>query len=56
MSFKEILAMVKWACKDLLYSGDKGHEDVIIQCATQIYIAQMNGNKKENEHEQDNGC
>lgn len=39
--FDEILRMVVNACRDVFYSGGKGHEKTVIECATQIYIAQM---------------
>ena len=37
--------MIHNACCKVFYNGDKGHEETVIQCATQIYIAQMNENK-----------
>lgn len=45
MTYKEIMTMIHNACHNVFYNGDKGHEETVIQCATQIYIAQMNENK-----------
>ena len=39
-SFEEILRMVASACNSIFYTGTK---DTILECATQIYIAQMKG-------------
>lgn len=46
MTFDEIVKMVTKACLKNFYKGYGGHEEVIIQCATQIYIAQMNKNEE----------
>lgn len=46
MTYYEILRMVAKACIEGMRTGYKGHEDAVIQCATQIYIAQMNKNKE----------
>ena len=40
-SFKEILSMVKNACNDNFYSGCRDFPQTALECATQIYIAQM---------------
>ena len=42
-SFKEIMIMITNACNDVFYSGSKGMGEKIIECATQIYIAQFEG-------------
>lgn len=47
MTYYEIVRMIAKACIEGIRTGYKGHEDAIIQCATQIYIAQMN---KKEEH------
>lgn len=44
MTFNKILTMIHDACTKTFYSGDRGHEDTVILCATQIYIAQMDKN------------
>lgn len=49
MTFDEIVKMVTKACIRNFYGGYKGHEDAVIQCATQIYIAQMNKNEEHSE-------
>ena len=41
-SFAEILSMVVSACNREFYRGAKEMEDTAVECATQIYIAQMN--------------
>ena len=53
--YREILGMIDSACTRTFYSGSKNHEDTIIKCATQIYIAQMsiNSDKKAKENEND---
>lgn len=40
-SFTEILSMVASACNREFYSGTKEIKEVVLECATQIYIAQM---------------
>ena len=45
MTLDEIMIMMHNACCEVFYTGTKGREETIIQCATQIYIAQMNRNK-----------
>ena len=42
-SFEEILRMVASACNSIFYTGTKDSKDTILECATQIYIAQMKG-------------
>ena len=42
-SFDEILSMVKYACSNNFYSGTRGLEETVLECATQIYISQMKG-------------
>ena len=51
MTYKEIMTMIYNACHNVFYNGGKGNEETIIQCATQIYIAQMNGNKAGEQNE-----
>lgn len=46
MTYKEILLMIVDACTTAFYSGLLYREEKIIECATQIYIAQMK--EKEN--------
>ena len=41
--FDDILQMVINACKYNFYNGTKDKEQIIIECATKIYIAQMKG-------------
>ena len=40
-SFSEILSMVVNACNREFYSGIKELKKTVLECATQIYIAQM---------------
>lgn len=49
MSFDEIVKMVTRACIRNFRGGYGNHEEAIIQCATQIYIAQMNKNEEHSE-------
>ena len=44
MTFNEILKMIHNACIET-FDGDKGRKEIVIQCATQIYIAQMGKNE-----------
>lgn len=46
MTFDEIMIMIHNACCKVFINGAKGHEETVIQCATQIYVAQMNENKE----------
>lgn len=39
-TFEEILKMVSNACTNVFYSGDKDAKQTVIECATQIYIAE----------------
>lgn len=43
MSFKEILRMITNACNDVFYHGVGEAKNKVIECATQIYIAQNKG-------------
>lgn len=49
MTFDEIVRMITRACLKNIRTGYGNHEDAIIQCATQIYIAQMNEKKEDAE-------
>ena len=40
-TFEEIHKMIVNSCKNIYYNGSKGLQDVILKCATEIYIAQM---------------
>lgn len=40
-SFQEILTMINNACSHSFYNGAKDIKSTVIECATQIYIAQM---------------
>lgn len=40
-SFNEIVTMILNACNHSFYSGAKEIKSTVIECATQIYIAQM---------------
>lgn len=44
MSYDEIMKMIIKACNNCFYSGVgvKDEKKTVIECATQIYIAQMN--------------
>ena len=41
-SYNEIMQMIIGACDKNFYSGAKDEKKTVIECATQIYIAQMN--------------
>lgn len=41
-SYDEIMRMIINACNNRFYSGAKDEKRTVIECATQIYIAQMN--------------
>lgn len=41
-SYDEIMRMIINACNNYFNSGAKDEKKTIIECATQIYIAQMN--------------
>lgn len=42
-SYDEIMRMIISACNNYFYSGAKDEKRTVIECATQIYIAQMKG-------------
>ena len=42
-SFNEIMKMIVNACNHNFYSGAKDIKNTVVECATQIYIAQMRG-------------
>lgn len=42
-SFKEILQMVSSACSATFINGTRDIRNTVLECATQIYIAQMKG-------------
>ena len=42
-SFKEILQMVSGACNATFANGTRDIRQTVLECATQIYIAQMKG-------------
>lgn len=46
-SYNEIMQMITNACNEHFYSGAKDVKEIVIECATQIYIAQMNCTPKE---------
>ena len=46
-SYDEIMQMIIKACNNYFYSGVKDEKKAVIECATQIYIAQMNCTPKE---------
>ena len=41
--FKEILQMVSSACNATFTNGTRDIRNTVLECATQIYIAQMKG-------------
>lgn len=49
MTFQEIMIMVANACVKCFRNGTSGCQETVVQCATQIYISQMN--KKEERSE-----
>ncbi len=49
MTFREILKMINNACCDVFYTGSDGAKEAIIECATQIYIAQMKNEQNKGE-------
>ena len=53
-SYDEIMGMIINACNNYFYSGAKDKEKTVIECATQIYIAQMN-TRTPKERGDDNG-
>ena len=46
-SFEQILSMVISACNGQFYSGTRDIQATVVECATQIYIAQTNNLLKE---------
>ena len=48
-SYDEIMRMIINACNNHFYSGAKDEKKTIIECATQIYIPQMNTRTPEKE-------
>ena len=42
-SFKEIIQMVASACNATFTNGTRDIRNTVLECATQIYIAQMKG-------------
>lgn len=46
-TFKDILRDVANACDNVLYTGYKNNYKEVIECATRIYIAEMQRAKEE---------
>lgn len=46
-TFKEILRDITSACASVLYAGHKDNHKEVIECATRIYIAEMQRGKEE---------
>lgn len=46
MTYYEIVRMVANACVKCFRNGTGGCQETVVQCATQIYIAQMNKNEE----------
>jgi hypothetical protein len=46
-TFKEILRDITSACDNVLYAGYKGNYKEVIECATRIYIAELQQTKEE---------
>lgn len=40
-TFEEIHRMIVSSCKNIYYNGTNGLQEVVLKCATEIYIAQM---------------
>lgn len=49
MTFQETMRMITSACDRCFLAGAEGCREAIIQCATQIYIAQMEKDKEREE-------
>ena len=49
MTFQEIMIMVANACVKCFHNGTSGCQETVVQCATQIYIAQMEKDKESEE-------
>jgi hypothetical protein len=45
-SFDEIMRMIIRSCNNYYSSGTAGEKKTVIECATQIYIAQMKGGEE----------
>lgn len=43
LSFKEIIQMITSACNATFTNGTRDIRNTVLECATQIYIAQMKG-------------
>lgn len=50
-SYNEIMQMIIKACNNHFYTGAKDEKKTVIECATQIYIAQMNTRTPQKEGE-----
>ena len=48
-SYDEIMRMIMNACSHYFYSGAKDEKKTVIECATRIYIAQMNARTQQKE-------
>ena len=46
-TFKEILRDITSACDNVLYAGYKNNYKEVIECATRIYIAEMQKGEEE---------
>ena len=46
-SYDEFMRMIINACNNYFYIGAEDEKKTVIECATQIYIAQMNCTPKE---------
>lgn len=46
-TFKEILRDITNACDNVLYAGYKNNYKEVIECATRIYIAELQNSKEE---------
>ena len=46
-TFKEILRDITSACDNVLYGGYKNNYKEVIECATRIYIAELQNSKRE---------
>ena len=44
-SFKDILQIISSACNATFSNGTRDIRNTVLECATQIYIAQMKGGK-----------
>ena len=48
-TFEEILRDITSSCNAVLYAGYKNNYKEVIECATKIYIAELQNNKQEKE-------